>query len=141
VSDNNLLPDVQASVVCEDVRMEINGSQTLVGVINAIIAPQLPIRMLKCCIWTRWCSGEGVFTQRSRIISPDEETVICENTVQFKLNTIEIHATNVHFFSGIQFDQYGFHHVEIYLDEDLRLRYPLAVLRPQQAPAAPPMPG
>ncbi len=125
-------PDVQASVVCEDVRMEINGSQTLVGVINAIVAPQLPIRMLKCCIWTRWCSGEGTFTQRARIVAPDEESVVCENSVQFRLSTVEIHATNVHFFSGIQFDHYGFYHVEIYLEEDLRLRYPLAVVRPQQ---------
>ncbi len=132
MSENKVLPDVQASLVCEDVRMEVNGSQTLVGVINAIVAPQLPIRLLKFCIWTRWCSGEGEFTQRARIIGPDEETVICENNVQFRLNTMEIHATNVHFFSGVQFEKYGFHHVEIYLDNDLRLRYPLAVLRPQQ---------
>ena len=28
----NVLPDLQASIVCEDVRQEVNGLQTLVGV-------------------------------------------------------------------------------------------------------------
>ena len=34
-----ILPDLQSCVLCEDVRFEINGMQTLVGVINVIPAP------------------------------------------------------------------------------------------------------
>src|SRR6478672_9757903 len=50
-------PDLQSCVLCEDVRCEFNGMQTLVGVINVIAAPSLPINYLRLCIWTRWCSG------------------------------------------------------------------------------------
>lgn len=123
-----VLPDIQGSLVCEDVRMEINGAQTLVGVISAIIAPQLPVRLLKLCIWTRWTSGAGLFNQEARIVSPDEDRIICQNQITFQLANLDAHATNVHFFGGIQFDQNGAYHVEIRLDDELRLRYPLTVM-------------
>lgn len=113
--------------------MEINGAQTLVGVISAIVAPKLPIRLLKLCIWTRWTSGVGRFLQEARIVSPDEDRAICQNQIVFELANLDAHATNVHFFGGVQFDQHGAYHVEIRLDENLRLRYPLAVIA---APAA-----
>ena len=35
-----ILPDLQSCVLCEDVRHEFNGMQTLVGVINIVPAPQ-----------------------------------------------------------------------------------------------------
>lgn len=128
-----LPPDIQGSLACEDVRMEINGAQTLVGVISAIIAPKLPIRLLKLCIWTRWTSGVGRFLQEARIVTPDEDRAICQNQITFELANLDAHATNVHFFGGVQFDQHGAYHVEIRLDDNLRLRYPLAVIA---APAA-----
>lgn len=124
----NVLPDIQGSLACEDVRMEINGAQTLVGVISAIIAPQLPVRLLKLCIWTRWTSGVGRFRQEAKIVAPDEDRIICQNQITFELANLDAHATNVHFFAGIGLDQHGAHHVEIRLDDALRLRYPLPVI-------------
>lgn len=132
-----VLPDIQGSLVCEDVRMEVNGSQTLVGVINAIIAPKLPVRIIKLCIWTRWTSGEGRFNQEARIVAPDEERIVSRNLITFQLGGLDAHATNVHFFGGIQFDQHGAYHVEIRLDDALRLRYPLNVIPAPPAPRTP----
>ena len=37
-----MLPDLQSAVLCEDVRCEFNGMQTLVGVINADAAMSIP---------------------------------------------------------------------------------------------------
>jgi len=48
-----MAPDLQSCVLCEDVRCEFNGMQTLVGVINVIPAPALPINYMRLCIWTR----------------------------------------------------------------------------------------
>jgi len=126
---NVILPDLQSAVLCEDVRCEINGMQTLVGVLNVIAAPALPINYLRLCIWTRWCSGTGKFLQRSRIVGVDEQQLIAEAEVEFLLKEMEGHATNVHYFGGVQFQQYGVHHVEIYLGEELRLRFPLSVIQ------------
>ena len=124
-----ILPDLQSAVLCEDVRCEINGMQTLVGVINIIPAPALPVNCYRLCIWSRWCSGAGKFRQRSRIIGVDEQQVLAQAEVEFELREMEGHATNVHYFGGVQFQQYGLHHVEVFLENELRLRFPLPVVR------------
>jgi hypothetical protein len=49
--------------------------------------------------------------------------------VPFSLGDMNAHATNVHFFGGVQFQKYGTYHVEILLDEELRLRIPLPVIQ------------
>jgi hypothetical protein len=126
---NAILPDLQSCVLCEDVRCEINGMQTLVGVLNVIPAPALPITCFRLCIWSRWCSGSGSFRQKSRIIGMDEQQVLAQAEVQFELKEMEGHATNVHYFGGVQFQQFGMHHVEIFLESELKLRFPLPVVR------------
>lgn len=124
-----ILPDLQSAVLCEDVRCEINGMQTLVGVLSVIPAPALPINYIRLCIWTRWCSGAGKFRQKSRVVGVDEQQVIAQAEVEFVLKEMEGHATNVHYFGGVQFQQYGLHHVEIYLENELRMRFPLPVIQ------------
>ena len=126
-------PDLQSVILCEDVRTEVSGSQTLVGVIGAIPAPQVPIGFLKLCLWTRWCGGIGKFTQDSRLLDPDDETV-AEAGIVFQLQEIEGSATNVHFFGGVQIKKFGVHHVEIRLDGDMRMRFPVPVVQVNQVP-------
>jgi hypothetical protein len=135
MEETAILPDLQSCVLCEDVRCEINGMQTLVGVINVIPAPTLPINCMRLCIWSRWCSGSGKFRQKSRIIGVDEQQVLAQAEVEFELREMEGQATNAHFFGGVQFQQFGMHHVEIFLDNELRLRFPLPVV--QIGPAQP----
>ena len=129
MKDNVMLPDLQGCVLCEDVRCEFNGMQTLVGVVNVIPAQALPVNCLRLCIWSRWCSGSGRFRQKSRIVGTDEQQVIAQAEVEFELKEMEGHATNVHYFGGVQFQQFGLHHVEIFLEEELCLCFPLPVVR------------
>ncbi|HEX7516342.1 MAG TPA: hypothetical protein VF345_03545 [Chthoniobacterales bacterium] len=103
--------------------------QTLVGVVNVIPAQALPVNYLRLSIWSRWCSGSGRFRQESRIVGADEQQVIAQAEVEFELKEMEGHATNVHYFGGIQFQQFSLHHVEIFLENELRLRFLLRVVR------------
>jgi len=133
INGDLMSPDLQAALLCEDVRTEIAGQQSLIGVLSAIPAPALPVRIMKLCLWTRWGNGVGRFNQRSLILDGDEE-VIAKAEVTFALKELNSHATNVHFFGGLQFPKYGVYHVEIHLDEDLRQRFPLAVVQIKQNP-------
>ncbi|HMJ06814.1 MAG TPA: hypothetical protein VK474_11205, partial [Chthoniobacterales bacterium] len=63
------------------------------------------------------------------LVGVDEEQVLAQAEVEFELREMESHATNVHYFGGIQFQQFGLHHVEVYLGDELRLRFPLPVVR------------
>ena len=133
-----VLPDLQSVVLCEDVRTEISGTQTLVGVIGAIPSPQLPIGFFKLCLWTRWCGGIGQFNQHSRLLDPEDE-VVAEAGIDFSLCEIDGSSTNVHFFGGVQIKTFGVHHVEVSLDGDMRMRFPVPVVQvTAPLPGAPP---
>src|SRR5437764_15001714 len=97
-----ILPDLQSCVLCEDVRCELNGMNTLDGVLNVIAAPSLPINYLRLCIWTRWCSGTGKCKQRSRIVGVDEEHVLAQDEVEFEMMEMDGHGTNVHYLGWMQ---------------------------------------
>jgi Family of unknown function (DUF6941) len=58
------------TILCEDVRLEINHKLSLMGMFYAIQAPQLPITLFKIVILNHW-SGEGQFLSEVRILTPD----------------------------------------------------------------------
>ncbi len=125
-----MLPDLQSSLICDDVRQERNGKFMLIGLFDAIHAERLPVAFAKMCIVTRWCSGEGTFTQRSRILHPDQKTVLAESKdVQVQLPSPEAAATSIELFININFPTEGTYWVEVLLDGDLKIRYPLRVNR------------
>jgi hypothetical protein len=134
---NLIPPDLQAAVLCEDVRAEISGQQTLVGAISVIPAPVLPLGIFKLCLWTRWCGGVGEFLQTSLILNSEDEKPIAQAEVKFSLSEMNAHVTNVHVFGGVQFARHGIYMVEIRLDGEIKLRIPLPVVPVQQAPGRP----
>ena len=76
-------PDLQATVACEDVRTEISGQQTLIGVFGMIPAHALPVGFFKLCLWTRWCGGTGEFIEKSLILGCDDEQTIAQSELKF----------------------------------------------------------
>ena len=121
-----MIPDLQSCLICDDVRQERNGKFMLIGLFDAIHTEHFPSTFAKICLITRWCSGEGTFTQRSRIINPDQKTVLAEGKeVMVKLPSPEAAATSVEVFINVAFPQPGVYWVEILLDGDLKIRYPL----------------
>ena len=132
-----MLPDLQASVLCDDVRQERNGKFMLIGIFDGLAHPSNQPVCPRICLMNRWCMGEGEFTQRSRIMAPDRVTVVAEGqAVPIKLTNDQQVATTVEVFINLAFHQEGTHWVEILLDQQLRMRYPLHVrkLPPQQQP-------
>ena len=137
-----IYPDLQSTLLCEDVRNEASGQQTIVGIISSIMAPQVPIGFLKLCLWTRWTGGSGTFHQRSLILNAEDERPLVVAELDFHLAHMESHATNVNVFGGVHFPTYGTYHAEIHLDDELKMRFSFPVIPiPQRGPAHhPPMP-
>jgi hypothetical protein len=134
---DRMIPDLQASFACEDVRVEASGAHTIVGIVNFIGAPSLPIQVIKLCVWTRWSSGLGEFNQETRLVGPDEQTLLAPPAItRFRLEDVNSHTTNVNIFGGLQFKEAGAHHVEILLDGELKLHFPMRVILLQQQPSA-----
>jgi len=132
-----MIPDLQASLLCDDVRQERNGKFMLIGLFDGLALQQLPTRFPKICVVNRWCCGQGDFAQRTRLIGPDEKKVIMEGKdVPVKLTGPDNTATSVEVFMNVGFETAGTYWVEVLLDGQMRLRYPL-MLRIVQSPANP----
>lgn len=123
-----MIPDLQSSVMCDDVRQEMNGKFILIGLFDVITAKQFPLMFPRICVVTRWCGGEGAFQQLTRLLKPDQTTVLVKGqAISVRLQNAEATATNVEIFINTGFEQPGAYWVEILLDNDLKLRYPLRV--------------
>jgi len=120
--------------LCDDVRQERNGKFILIGLFDVINANQYPLVFPRMGLVTRWCNGEGEYRQLSRLFKPDQKTVIAQGqTIPVKLPGLEAVVTNVEFFINITFTESGVHWIEVLLDNDLKIRFPLRV-----TPVAPP---
>ena len=139
-----ILPDLQCSLLCEDIRQEINGNFILVGVINFLRVPQLPVVALKLSVFNRWTAGVGQFVESTRLIAPDQTTVLRKGEVKFVLQDAALHATNVSVFGQVEFKTAGAYYVEVLVDDVMKLRYPIPVIHappPQkQSPGQEPKP-
>ena len=137
-----ILPDLQASLLCEEVRQEANGNLFLIGVINFIRVPQLPIVAPRLCVFNRWTAGLGQFNEKIRIIAADQTTVISKAETKFELRDPAHCATGVMVFGNIEFKAAGTYFVEVMVDDVMKLRYPVPVIlappSPAQNPQTPP---
>ncbi len=133
---SRILPDLQSSLLCEDVRQESNGNFIIIGVIGLIRVPKVPITALKLCVFNRWAAGVGSFTEEVRLIAPDQTTVVRKSQVKFALKDASNHATNVSLFGQVEFKETGTYFVEVTVDDVMKLRFPLVVaIAPQQGAA------
>ena len=134
-----MIPDLQASLLCDDVRQERNGKFMLIGLFDALAVPAFPAVFQRICVVNRWCCGQGEFTQRSRILKEDGDTVLVEGKpVKVRLPDSTATATSVEFFLNVRFETEGTYWVEVLLEDDLKLRYPLKARKAMPRKSAPP---
>ena len=123
-----ITPDLQFSVLSDDVRQEINGKLILIGLFEAIRARMFPVRHPMLFIVNRWRNGEGTFTESTRIVSASNEKVVEGPEAKFELPGTHTSHTVIHRFPNILFEKHGTFWVEISLDGELRHRYPIRLV-------------
>lgn len=131
MNPTRILPDLQSSLLCEEVRQEISGNFILLGIIAYVRVPQLPITALKLCVFNRWTAGLGQFTETVRMVAPDE-SVMRQSQVRFELKDATHNATNVTLFTQVEFKTAGTYYIEVLVDDVMKLRFPVPVIHVQQ---------
>src|SRR5882672_3779059 len=114
---NRILPDLQCSLLCEDVRQEVTGNFLLIGVVNFIRVPQLPLTIPRMLFFNRWTAGFGEFNESVRLIGPDQVTALGKCEVKFSLPNPVAHAINVAVFGNITLPTPGVYYVEVLVDD------------------------
>ena len=136
MNPTRILPDLQCSLVCEEVRQEANGNLFLIGVITLLRVPQIPITAGRLCIFNRWTAGIGQFNESVRLLAPDQTTIVSKAELKFELRDPAQAATGVMVFGNVKFETAGTYFIEVLVDDVMKLRYPLPVIHVPQ-PAAP----
>ena len=139
---SRILPDLQCSLMCEEIRQEMNGNFMLIGVLNLIAVPQLPVVAFKLSIFNRWTAGVGQFVETVRLLAPDQVTLLRKAETKFGLKEPGWHATNVTLFGQVEFKTPGSYYVEVLVDNVMKLRYsvPVVIAQPPPGHPAPPAP-
>ena len=140
MTPTRILPDLQCSLLCEEIRQEMNGNFILLGVISYVRVPQLPVVAMRLSVFNRWTAGIGQFVESVRLIGPDQTTVLRKGEVKFALQEAGVHATNVTVFAQVEIKTAGIYYVEVLVDDVMKLRYPIPVILnpPPNAPKTPP---
>ena len=135
-----ILPDLQCSLICEEVRQEINGNFFIVGVVSFVRVPQLPVAAAKLCLFNRWTAGFGQFVESVRLIGPDQTTVLRKSEMRFSLNDATQNATTVTVMTQVKFETPGAYFFEVLVDDVMKLRFPLQIIvvPPEEKPGAKP---
>ena len=139
MNPTRILPDLQASLLCEEVRQEANGNFFLIGVVNFLRVPQLPIVAGRLCIFNRWTAGIGRFNETIRLIAPDQTTVLRKGEMKLELQEPAAHTTSVMVFGNVEFKAAGTYFIEVMVDDVMKVRYPLPIVLapPPDAPKPP----
>jgi hypothetical protein len=140
MNPTRILPDLQASLLCEEVRQESNGNFFMIGVINLIRVPQLPVTAARLCVFNRWAAGIGQFTETVRVIAPDQTTVLRKAEMKFELRDAAFQSTNVMVFGQLEFKIAGTYFIEVLVDDVMKIRYPVTVMVAPPAGQNPSMP-
>jgi len=135
---DSIQPTLLFTVLCDDVRREDNGKFMLLGIFETIGVRRFPAIHPTLFIMNCWASGTGTFRQRSRIVKRDGTVLAQDKETEFTLKELKSKHRVIARFNNLRFDGPDEYAVEILLDGNLKVRYPLVVkavpIPPQQKP-------
>lgn len=128
MKDQELIePSLLFSILCDDVRRENNGKFILIGLFETIGAKKFPAIHPTLYIMNCWISGLGAFKQRSRILSKEGGVLAEDKETAFLLKDLKVKHRIIARFNNLKFDTPGEYSVEVLLNGELKVRYPLLV--------------
>ena len=127
-------PSLNFTIICDDVRQEMGGKLSLMGLFENIYAPKFPAVHPRIAILTEWSGGQGEFRIKMRILAPDGKTVIRETNSKMTLNGVNYKHRDVSLHLTVEFKTPGTYWVENFLDEELINSISLNVVQVKEQP-------
>lgn len=121
-------PSLQFSIPCLNVKEE-DGPPSLEHIFYELPFPQFPFKFpgRGFFINNGWCNGKGQFVQSMKILNPDKSSLVETGDQPFTLAEAETPFMAVNLFNGVEFKTEGTYMVQVYLDGEIKLEYPLVV--------------
>jgi hypothetical protein len=127
-------PSVHFTIICDDVRQEVGGKLSLMGLFENIYAAKFPAIHPRLAVVTEWLDGQGEFEAVLRILSPDRKTVLRETSSRIKMNGGNIKHRDVSLHLNVEFKTPGTYWIENFIDGELVQSVPLNVVLIREQP-------
>lgn len=114
------------TIICEDVRLEINHKLSLMGMLYTVQVPQLPVTLLKIVVLNHW-SGEGQYLSEVRILTPDRSQPVAVSPPSPFQIPPNGYADNVTIFANVSFPTAGNYVVQTLINSSLFAEFTLPV--------------
>ncbi len=85
MAGTKIKPHLNYTLICDDVRQEMGGKFSLMGLFESIYAGAFPALHNRFAIVNEWSGGKGEFTVRIRLLAPDREQVLSESESRLSL--------------------------------------------------------
>ena len=99
----------------------------LLGLFETIGSKVFPVMHQTVYIMNCWCSGLGEFRQRTRILDVKGAVLVQDQETNFRLNSLKSKHRVIARFNNLMLRTEGEYSIEVLLNGDLKVRYPLIV--------------
>jgi len=121
-------PSLNFTLLCDDVRQEMGGKVSLMGIFENVYAGSFPAVHPRLATVNEWADGLGEFEATLRILSPDRKTVLRETVTKLKLVNARFKHRDISIHLNLEFKEPGTYWIENYLDGILVNSVPLNVM-------------
>lgn len=120
-------PRLLYTLLCDDVRQELGGKFSLMGLFESIYANAFPAVHPRFAIVNEWSGGMGEFTVSIRLLTPDRENIISESEAVIKLYSETQHHRDISIRFNTPFNIPGTYWIETIVDGERVGLTPLSV--------------
>jgi hypothetical protein len=127
MADAKIKPRLSYTILCDDVRQEMGGKFSLMGLFESIFANTFPALHHRFAIVNEWTGGKGQFQVRIRLLAPDQKQVLSESESRINLFNENQRHRDISIRFNTTFTVPGTYWVEMLLDEERAGIFPLSL--------------
>lgn len=120
-------PALSYTIMCDDVRQELGGKFSLMGLFESISAHTFPAFHARFAIVNEWRGGRGDFAAKIRLLAPDQRTVLSESASRFSLFNEAQRHRDISIRLNSTFSVPGTYWIEMLLDDEQIALIPLPI--------------
>ncbi len=121
-------PALIFTLFCDDIRQEVGGKISLMGLFEHIYATQFPVAHPRLVIIQEWAEGRGEHEARTVLLSPDRKTELRETFSTISLNDTNFRQRDISVHLNLEFPVPGTYWLETFLDNELICSIPLKIV-------------
>lgn len=132
MTEKKIKPALVVTILCDDVRQEVGGKISLMGLFETISSPSFPMMHPRFAIMNEWTGGRGDFSSLIRILAPDQRSILSESETRFTLYQEPQRHREISFRLNTTFPAPGTYWVEMLIDGARAALVPLPIQQVHQ---------